>query len=428
MPVPVHVVAGFLGAGKTTLLLDQLARRQDQERCAVIVNDFGEARIDATLLGGTVAVSEIAGGCVCCTAPEALVPSLQAILGELAPDRVFIEATGLARPADILDTLARSPLAAQVTLAPVVVVLDPRRLVGEPPPLLLEQLDAADIAVLNRASLADDATWDAWEEIEATLYPPLIAAPRADMGVVSTELFDLRRDLTRPHDHDHDHASTEGWSAVSRVWPAERVFDHGALTAALEASDAERVKGLFRTDLGWYRFDRASGQVDRVPSGLRSASAVDVIVQGRPTDALGLVERLDAAEWTPPQADAEPVVRLVDPNGSVAPLTRLALAALPDQVEDLSAQVPGRQGRAVPLREVLALMGPASTFVLVAGDGLTTPPAPVAEVGDALLAHSLGDGPFPQKQGGPYRVFVPPGDRRSACVNVKDVVRIVLQG
>jgi UDP-N-acetylmuramate--alanine ligase len=89
-----------------------LARRAGQdgqagERCAVLVNDFGEARIDRLLLGGGVQVSDIAGGCVCCTAPAGLVPALTAILEELRPDRLFIEPSGLARPQDIVDMLAR---------------------------------------------------------------------------------------------------------------------------------------------------------------------------------------------------------------------------------------------------------------------------------------------------------------------------------
>ena len=40
MPIPVHIVGGFLGTGKTTLIRDQLEARPG-EQLAVIVNDFG---------------------------------------------------------------------------------------------------------------------------------------------------------------------------------------------------------------------------------------------------------------------------------------------------------------------------------------------------------------------------------------------------
>jgi G3E family GTPase len=98
MRTPVHVVGGYLGTGKTTVLLTELGKREGNERCAVVVNDFGEAAVDATLLGDGVRVTNIPGGCVCCTAPEGLAPALIAILDELKPDRIFIEPSGLARP------------------------------------------------------------------------------------------------------------------------------------------------------------------------------------------------------------------------------------------------------------------------------------------------------------------------------------------
>ncbi|MCK6520333.1 molybdopterin-dependent oxidoreductase [Myxococcota bacterium] len=440
--VPVHVISGFLGAGKTTMLIDQLARRQGRERCAIIVNDFGEARIDATLLSGGVAVAEIAGGCVCCTAPEALVPNLTTILREVRPDRVFIESTGLARPADIVDTLRRSPLGDELELAPTVIVLDPRRLVTAPPTLLLEQLDAADVVI---ASHADQSTAAGDAALRAQLrdhYPPPLAVAQSSFGVVDEAVFDLRRDRPLPFihdDHDHDHAhhdhdhtrrapSTEGWSAGSRVWPPERVFSAAGIRRALQAATVERVKGLFRTDLGWYRADRANGAVRVVVSPVRSGSAVDVIHHGPQEEVNQLLAALDAcisddAHLKPPD---EPVVTLVDVQGRVVELTRFALAALPGQVADVAAAVPGRVGAAVSLGEVLALTFPSpdDQLVLVATDGLTTAPVRVEEAEAALLVHSLSGEPLPSAQGGPFRVLVPKG--QSGCANVKGLARIVL--
>ena len=118
MRTPVHVVGGFLGTGKTTVLLAELARREGVERCAVVVNDFGQAAIDATLLGGGVQVTNIPGGCVCCTAPEGLGAAVRAILDELKPDRIFVEPSGLGRPRDVVDMLARGEVAARIALGP----------------------------------------------------------------------------------------------------------------------------------------------------------------------------------------------------------------------------------------------------------------------------------------------------------------------
>src|SRR5688572_7893667 len=128
MPIPVHILGGFLGTGKTSAIRAQLAARKG-ERVAVIVNDFGEAGLDAATLEGAAPfkLTSIPGGCVCCTAPEGFVAALGGVLDE-KPDRLWIEPTGLARPQDLVDTIRRSPHRDAFELAPVVVFVDPARL------------------------------------------------------------------------------------------------------------------------------------------------------------------------------------------------------------------------------------------------------------------------------------------------------------
>lgn len=412
---PVHVLSGFLGAGKTTLLLDQLQRRS--ERCAVVVNDFGEARIDAQLLGAQVAVTEIAGGCVCCTAPEALVPSIAAILDEVKPDRIFLEATGLARPADLVDTLRRSALAVEVM--PVVVVVDPARVEGDAPPLLLEQLDAADVVVANARSEAPTPALDA---LCKEHWPALLQRVDTRDATVGTEVFEQRREGMTLRPVRTQGPSTEGYQAMSRTWPAELVFDMRQLKTLLSAAPVERLKGFFRTDLGWYRIDLASGRLHFAPGPMRSGSAVDIIARQDPSE---LLQALDEARWEDTTTGAS-TLRLQASDGWAVNLTRQALKAMPGQLADVGERIPGRKGEGVELAEVLALAHPPAdaSFVVVASDGMTSGPTALADVGQAVLVHGLDDDDLPRDQGGPFRVFAPKG--LSACANVKSVVRIEL--
>src|SRR5262245_18739879 len=154
MPVPVHILGGFLGTGKTTAIRAQLAARAG-ERVAVIVNDFGEAGLDAATLASSAPykITSIPGGCVCCTAPEGFVDALGAVLEE-HPDRLWIEPTGLARPQDLVDTIRRSPHKDAFELAPVVVLVDPARLEASASEsereLIAQQVGIADVLVANR--------------------------------------------------------------------------------------------------------------------------------------------------------------------------------------------------------------------------------------------------------------------------------------
>ncbi|MFT5584673.1 MAG: G3E family GTPase [Cognaticolwellia sp.] len=422
--IPVHLVTGFLGSGKTSLLLDQLRQRQDQERCAVLVNDFGEARIDATLLGGRVAIQEIAGGCVCCTAPADLVPALDALLQDPDLDRVFIEATGLARPSDILDTLSRSTLKERIFLAPVVAVLDPRRLVGMAPPLLLEQMDASDVLVCNWSDASDLQARDSLQTHTLSHFPPWLAVVEATQGSVSTDLFDLRREGPSIRTRKVT-PSTQGYAAASQTWSPSTVFDLKALKEVLDASGAERIKGIFHTDLGWTVLQRAGGTVSSGATGLRSVSAVDVIVKGSIDQGKGLLQAIDAARY---HADPQSIGQLTlsDGQGYSAALNRWSLAALPGQVADVSILLPKRQGAGVFLSEIVKLLNPdlQAEVMLVASDGMVSGPTAVSELGRAVVVYLLDGGELPANKGGPFRILVPEGE--SACANVKGLARIEL--
>jgi G3E family GTPase len=426
--IPVHVVSGFLGAGKTTFLLRQLEARQGIERCAIVVNDFGEASLDATILGQHAPIREIPGGCICCTAPEGLVPALSELIATQSPDRIFIETTGLARPADVIDTVRRSGLKT-VCVGATVVLVDPDRFAQSPPPLLMEQLATADVVVGNRSDVSSPESQARLRAWVTERYPPVAAFHVVKEGRVPEGGLVLPLETASKPQWRLIKPSTEGFQSASRTWPVDKVFDMGQLKTLYGAIQAERIKGIFHTDLGFYELQWAGGKLDARPSSIRSGSRVDVIASdGQGGDSLeSWVRSVDEAEYVPPEASVVPEVCLVDAGGWEMPLTRAALAALPEQIQDVTTRVPGRAGSGVPLAEVLALAGanPDAPFVVVASDGMTTTPVAQSDVGSAILVHSLDGASYPTEKGGPFRIFVPPGEGQSACSNVKKVVRIV---
>lgn len=432
MPTPVHVVAGFLGTGKTTAVRALVAARADRERCAVVVNDFGEARIDATVLAGVARIADIAGGCVCCTAPEGLARTVAALLAEVRPDRILIEPSGLGRPQDIADMLARGGLRAELELMPTVVLVDPATLLGPPSALLDAQIEAADVLVANRCDLAAPEAIAAFRARAAALWPPPARVLETSFGVLPEESLAWPtghgpRAADHDHDHDHGHApSTEGYAARSFVWGPEVRFGWDGLRALLLATPGlVRFKGLFRADVGWVRVDVAGGRLHLAGTGYRRDSRADAIADD-PAALDRIAEGLAAAMLPEDVAPAGDGVALVDADGFEVRLARAALAALPGQVPDVAALVPGKSGAGVLLRELFALVAPppGARFVAVAADGMTSAPAPVAEIGDSVLVHSLGDAPLPEGQGGPFRLYAPGDAARGSCANVKAVVRI----
>lgn len=425
MSTPVHLVAGFLGTGKTTALVRELARRKGTERCAIVVNDFGEARVDATLLDGAVGLRSIEGGCVCCTAPAGLAPAIAALLDEVRPDRIFLEPSGLARPRDVLDMLGRGNLRDRVRLMPTVVLVDAAR-VGDEPALVAEQRETADFVVLSRADLATAEQLAAARAVVDATWPAPLGVFEARHGELPAEVWDW------PEGHGARATgffralppSTAGYRAGSWIFPVDQVFSWQAVRdAVVRAPGVVRFKGLFHTDLGWFRLDVAGGRLIPGLSAYRSDSRCDLIVDDR-GDLAAFEAALRAA--VDPQANApyegEPVITVMGADRNDFTLTRGALRALPAQVPDVSTLHPGKKGAGVALASVLSL-APGTRYVVAAADGMTTRPAPVADVGSAVLVHSLDGRPLPAEQGGPFRLYVP---AESACANVKGVARLTL--
>lgn len=114
--LPVSIVTGFLGSGKTTLI-SRLLHDPAFGRTAVIVNEFGEVRLDHDLIASSdESLLTLATGCLCCAVQTDLARTLAALLerrrrGEALYDRVLIETSGLANPGPMIQAILTDPAA-----------------------------------------------------------------------------------------------------------------------------------------------------------------------------------------------------------------------------------------------------------------------------------------------------------------------------
>jgi G3E family GTPase len=153
------IVSGFLGSGKTTLLLGLVRRltSEDGFKIVILENEVGEISIDGAFLEKQgLQVKELYSGCVCCQLAGDLVVTLKDIKEALHPDCVILEASGLARVENIMDTLDRYYRELEGTL--VVSLADVERFelyLEEPIPFVINQLKHADLVVLNKIDSGD---------------------------------------------------------------------------------------------------------------------------------------------------------------------------------------------------------------------------------------------------------------------------------
>ncbi|MFI6229480.1 GTP-binding protein [Micromonospora echinospora] len=233
--LPVTVLSGFLGAGKTSLLNHVLANR-DGLRVAVIVNDMSEVNIDATLVRDGAALSrteerlvELTNGCICCTLRDDLLHEVARLARLGRFDYLLIESSGISEPMPVAATFAFGVEDEQVLhdlarLDTTVTVVDAAGLLaqlraGEAleerglsayedddrtiADLLVDQIEFADVVVVNKTDLVDPADLAVVEALIARLNPAARRV-RAVHGRVSpaeilnTGLFDLDRAETAP--------------------------------------------------------------------------------------------------------------------------------------------------------------------------------------------------------------------------------------
>ncbi|CAN5521508.1 GTP-binding protein [soil metagenome] len=299
--IPTNVITGFLGVGKTTAILDLLASNP-HERWAVLVNEYGEVSIDQAILAGgnsgeNVTVREVAGGCVCCATAPYLPVALHLLLTEAKPTRLIIETTGLGHPGRLLDTL-RANYQDRLDVRATLTLVAPDDVTNEfvhTNPIFREQVDIADVIVLNKLDAAKPGDLEAYQRWANDLFPPKLLIAATAQGRLNPVWLDLGG--TRTISLSQDHPTVESGPILELIAPkpghpqrhespgvacgwrfhADDIFDEGKLLAYLgNLPGTTRLKGVFRVEDDRIVINRSGGHVTVTPTHYRHDSRVEI--------------------------------------------------------------------------------------------------------------------------------------------------------
>ncbi len=252
--IPATIVTGFLGSGKTTLL-SNILKQADGKRIAVIVNEFGELDIDADTLRQcplecddtasesqpSKGIYELANGCICCTVEEEFLPVMKELVARRDDiDHILIETSGLALPKPLVQAFNWPEIKQYCTVDSVITVLDgpaisagrfahdeekvqAQRLADEGldhdptlQELLDDQLSAADMVIVSKNDLLNDAERAKVQQAVTSKLPDAVKVAYVDHGNTPLDLImgldakaEDRIDAVHTHHdghHDHGHA------------------------------------------------------------------------------------------------------------------------------------------------------------------------------------------------------------------------------
>ena len=291
MRIPVTILTGFLGAGKTTFL-NRLMSEPGFGDTAVIVNEFGEAGIDGSLVTrADERAFDMTIGCLCCTVSGDVRLTLRRLIDEadrgVGPSfsRVVIETTGLADPLPLIQTfmttdrtLDRFAFNGIVTLVDTVYgayAIDRF-------PEAQRQVAVADLLLVTKSDLArDPASQRDLEDLKRLLSglnttarirnvdegtaEMVFSLATADPSVRQSNIAEWLRfaghadaeapgdETAHTHHHHHDHrhdVNQHGDTATAFCYSANNPVNPSALEKAINAlqtsfgPDLLRVKGL----------------------------------------------------------------------------------------------------------------------------------------------------------------------------------------
>ncbi|MDK4685089.1 GTP-binding protein [Kingella negevensis] len=300
-PTKIHLFTGFLGTGKTTAIRSLIAQKPSHEKWLLIVNEFGEVGIDGAVLSNNgIPVTELTGGCLCCSAGAELGDTMRQVLAEFQPTRILIEASGLAHAAGVIDELKTLEFAQKLEIAAAFTLIDPRHFADDNyfrNPLYYDQIGVSDVLVASKIDLCNAEELARFRERATNLFPPKALVVETDNAAMQLSWLDTEVVAKSRYRLKTQPENTLGFQSQGFTFAAECQFDVDKISQFFQqlpnlADGLVRAKGVFQVDGTWVWLNWSDGHWGATQVAWRRDNRFELIAKSFDVDEIERCLRL----------------------------------------------------------------------------------------------------------------------------------------
>jgi G3E family GTPase len=251
--IPTTIFTGFLGSGKTTIishLIDYLL--EQKVKVAYVKNEIGSLDIDGKLIKGkNIETKELLNGCICCTLTGPFYFAISELVEKVKPDRIIIEASGVASPAAIALLVSSHQ---QIYRDGLITIIDVVNFDGYKDLSLTakEQAKLTDLIVFNKVELVNIDRLQAVVGYirELNEYAPIVESTKGILDPILAFGLDTKtvdRLLAAGEPDLHDHLKTDKLETFNFHSQKSVVLDNILTLLDELPQNIIRVKGIVKT-------------------------------------------------------------------------------------------------------------------------------------------------------------------------------------